>query len=65
MSRVVPTMDPDTIPVTGVEDLENHLNDLLSDPSLALQAKLFDDVELQLTGKAPIQTGPMRPAPRR
>ncbi|KAI1851509.1 hypothetical protein JX265_012409 [Neoarthrinium moseri] len=42
-------MDSDSIPVTGVDDLDKHLQDLLADPSLPLQAKLFDDVELQLT----------------
>jgi hypothetical protein len=59
MSRIVPTMESDTIPVTGVDDLENHLNELLSDTTLALQAKLFDDVELQLTGKNHIQPSPL------
>ncbi|KAI0832274.1 hypothetical protein F5Y06DRAFT_301504 [Hypoxylon sp. FL0890] len=42
-------MDTDTIPVTGVEELEKHLDELLSDPTLSPTHKLFDDVELQLT----------------
>ncbi|EMR67244.1 hypothetical protein UCREL1_5757 [Eutypa lata UCREL1] len=42
-------MDTDTIPVTGVDALEKHLDDLLQDPNLPLTVKLFDDVELQLT----------------
>ncbi|OTB03850.1 hypothetical protein M426DRAFT_59680 [Hypoxylon sp. CI-4A] len=42
-------MDTDTIPVTGVEDLEKHLDELLADPTLPPTTKLFDDVELQLT----------------
>ncbi|KAK6953779.1 hypothetical protein Daesc_003741 [Daldinia eschscholtzii] len=42
-------MDTDTIPVTGVEELEKHLDDLIEDPNLELNPKLFDDVELQLT----------------
>ncbi|RYP92516.1 hypothetical protein DL770_001382 [Monosporascus sp. CRB-9-2] len=42
-------MDTDTIPVTGVDALDKHLDDLLQDPNLPLIAKLFDDVELQLT----------------
>lgn len=49
-------MDTDTIPVTGVDALEKHLDDLLQDPNLPLTVKLFDDVELQLTGK-------MKPCP--
>ncbi|KAI1092201.1 hypothetical protein F5B19DRAFT_492627 [Rostrohypoxylon terebratum] len=42
-------MDTDTIPVTGVDELEKHLDELLSDPTLLPNPKLFDDVELQLT----------------
>ncbi|XDG09810.1 hypothetical protein ABKA04_009425 [Annulohypoxylon sp. FPYF3050] len=42
-------MDTDTIPVTGVEELEKHLDELLSNPTLLPTPKLFDDVELQLT----------------
>ncbi|KAI1646662.1 uncharacterized protein F4817DRAFT_359255 [Daldinia loculata] len=42
-------MDTDTISVTGVEELEKHLDELISDPNLEPTLKLFDDVELQLT----------------
>lgn len=56
MSRIAVKMDTDTIPVTGVDALEKHLDDLLQDPNLPLTVKLFDDVELQLTGK-------MKPCP--
>lgn len=42
------------MPVTGVEDLDQHLDDLVEDPNIPLNAKLLDDVELQLTGKQPI-----------
>ncbi|KAI1101694.1 hypothetical protein F4804DRAFT_291696 [Jackrogersella minutella] len=49
MSRIAVKMDTDTIPVTGVEELEKQLDELLADPSLPPTAKLFDDVELQLT----------------
>jgi hypothetical protein len=38
------------IPVTSLEDLDSHLQQLLEDPDTPLNAKLFDDVELQLTG---------------
>lgn len=39
------------IPVTGLEELELHLQTLLADPEMPLDAKLFDEVELQLTGE--------------
>ncbi|KAI0022618.1 hypothetical protein F4780DRAFT_769740 [Xylariomycetidae sp. FL0641] len=42
-------MDVDTIPVSGVEELEQHLDELIADPTLPCTLKLFDDVELQLT----------------
>ncbi|KAI1371465.1 hypothetical protein F4677DRAFT_457169 [Hypoxylon crocopeplum] len=42
-------MDTDTIPITGVEELEKHLDELLADPNLSPTHKLFDHVELQLT----------------
>ena len=37
-------------PITGLAELDTHLDDLVQDPGLALNPKLFDDVELQLTG---------------
>ncbi|KAI0173185.1 hypothetical protein GGR52DRAFT_375962 [Hypoxylon sp. FL1284] len=49
MSRIAVQMDSDTIPVSGVDELDKHLDDLLADPSLPPVLKLFDDVELQLT----------------
>ncbi|KAK5652897.1 hypothetical protein OQA88_9563 [Cercophora sp. LCS_1] len=39
----------ETVPVTGLDELESHLTALISDPSTSLNPKLFDDVELQLT----------------
>ncbi|KAK3318074.1 hypothetical protein B0H66DRAFT_224669 [Apodospora peruviana] len=39
----------DTTPVTGLDDLDSHLDNLLQDSSTPLNAKLFDHVELQLT----------------
>ncbi|TPX07964.1 uncharacterized protein E0L32_010295 [Thyridium curvatum] len=42
-------MENGTTPVTGLPDLEAHLDALLQDPALAADAKLFDHVELQLT----------------
>ncbi|KAK9791915.1 hypothetical protein SCARD494_07322 [Seiridium cardinale] len=38
-----------TIPVTGVDELDKHLDELIADPTLPPRAKQFDDVTLQLT----------------
>ena len=38
------------IPITGLEELERHLQQLQEDPETVVDAKLFDEVELQLTG---------------
>lgn len=43
----------DIVPITGLDELDKHLDDLVQDPNLPLIPKLFDDVELQLTGDAP------------
>lgn len=40
----------DITPISGLDELDKHLDDLVQDPGLALIPKLFDDVELQLTG---------------
>lgn len=37
--------------ITGLEELERHLQHLVQAPDTPLDAKLFDEVELQLTGK--------------
>ncbi|OIW32279.1 hypothetical protein CONLIGDRAFT_264658 [Coniochaeta ligniaria NRRL 30616] len=39
----------ETVPVTGLEELDKHLDELVEDPTIDLNAKLFDHVELQLT----------------
>ncbi|KAL2018171.1 hypothetical protein VTK56DRAFT_1196 [Thermocarpiscus australiensis] len=39
----------DTTPIHGLEELDRHLDELIRDPNLPLNPKLFDDVELQLT----------------
>lgn len=39
------------IPVTGLEELEKHVDVLLEAPDTPLDAKLFDEVELQLNGR--------------
>lgn len=50
MSRLVVNMDSNTVPVTGLDELDSHLDSLIGEPSLPLQPALFDHVELQLTG---------------
>lgn len=40
----------ETTPISGLDELDRHLDDLIQDPALTLNPKLFDDVELQLTG---------------
>ena len=40
----------DEIPITGLEELERHVQHLVEDPETHLNADLFDEVELQLTG---------------
>lgn len=42
-------MDEDGIPITGLEELESHLQVLLHSPDTALDAERFDEVSLQLT----------------
>ncbi|KAI1637819.1 hypothetical protein F4809DRAFT_640110 [Biscogniauxia mediterranea] len=49
MGRIAVKMDTDSIPVTGVDELEKHLDELIVDPTLKPAVKLFDHVELQLT----------------
>jgi hypothetical protein len=39
-----------TVPISGLEDLERHLEQLIEVAETPLDAKLFDDVELQLSG---------------
>jgi hypothetical protein len=41
----------DGIPVSGLAELENHMEKLAEAPDTLVNAKLFDDVELQLTGR--------------
>ena len=40
----------DVIPITGLEELENHLRELLQSPDAEADEDLFDEVNLQLTG---------------
>ncbi|RDA85143.1 hypothetical protein CP532_1578 [Ophiocordyceps camponoti-leonardi (nom. inval.)] len=47
---IVPLRSP-TAPISGLTELQAHLEALSNDPSLRPDAKLLDQVELQLTGK--------------
>ena len=49
--RIVPVAAMDNVPVSGLPELQTHLQQLVNDPSLPFNLKLLDDVELQLTGK--------------
>jgi hypothetical protein len=40
----------ESTPISGLDELDRHLDDLIQDVDLALNPKVFDDVELQLTG---------------
>lgn len=49
--RVVPEYNmtgSTNVPISGLEELQSHVEQLVDDPSAAFDAKLFDDVELQL-----------------
>lgn len=51
--RVVPEYNmtgSSNVPISGLEELQSHVEQLVDDPSAAFDAKLFDDVELQLNG---------------
>jgi hypothetical protein len=39
----------ESVPITGLEELDAHLDELVNDVTIPLNAKLFDHVELQLT----------------
>ncbi|KAI0508892.1 hypothetical protein F5B22DRAFT_658806 [Xylaria bambusicola] len=53
MDRIAVTMETSaTTPVSRVDDLEQHLGQLATDPTLPTDNKLFDHVEIQMTGIA-------------
>ena len=43
--------DTPDVPISGLDELEKHLDQVIVDPETQLDAKLLDDVELQLTGE--------------
>lgn len=47
--RIVPTT-MENLPIARIDELHTHLQELQNDPSMPLNVKLLDDVELQLTG---------------
>jgi len=54
MARIVANMASNNIPITGLDELDAHLDSLIDNPSLDIQSALFDHVELQLTGGQPL-----------
>jgi hypothetical protein len=42
----------DEVKVSGLNELETHLQKVIAFPNTTLDAKLFDDVELQLNGRS-------------
>lgn len=53
MSRIVPEFimgTNATTSISGLPELQSHLQELENDGTIPFNAKLFDDVELQLTG---------------
>lgn len=51
--ELLQTLTMDDVPITGLEELERHLQHVVEAPETPLDAKLFDEVELQLTGMSP------------
>lgn len=49
-------MDDAQIPVTGLEELESHLEQIVDDSETPLNVKLFDEVEVQLNGMSSLPT---------
>lgn len=49
-SITVPEYDTRNAPISGIEELRAHLQQLQDEPSTAINVRLLDDVELQLTG---------------
>ncbi|CAH0025485.1 unnamed protein product [Clonostachys rhizophaga] len=47
--RIVPQPTMENVRISGLEELQAHLQELVNDSTLPFNEKLFDDVELQLT----------------
>ncbi|UNI20429.1 hypothetical protein JDV02_006517 [Purpureocillium takamizusanense] len=47
--RIVPTAAMDSVPISGLQELQAHLQQLVDDPAFPFDLKAMDDVELQLT----------------
>ncbi|OHE91927.1 hypothetical protein CORC01_12777 [Colletotrichum orchidophilum] len=45
---IIPIMSANSVPISGLAELEKHLDDLVASPETPLEPKLLDDVELQL-----------------
>lgn len=60
---IVPAPTMDVVPISGLSELQVHLRDLVDDAALPIQAKLLDQVELQLTGEAAFSIALLQPGP--
>ena len=49
--RIIPEYAMGDVPISGLPELETHLQQLVDDPTTPFNVKLLDDIELQLTGK--------------
>ena len=51
MPPVVPEYTMSSIPITGLTELEAHIDAIIADRETPHDAKLIDDIELQLNGE--------------
>ncbi len=49
-NRIVPEPTMDSVPISRLDELQAHLAELLDSPDTPINARLLDEVELQLTG---------------
>lgn len=64
--RVVPSPSRDVgVRISGLSELETHLQKVVQDPATPFDVKLLDDVELQLTGTTAHHAAPTPHKPQR
>ncbi|KXH68987.1 hypothetical protein CSAL01_06604 [Colletotrichum salicis] len=54
-------MSTNSVPISGLAELEKHLDDLVASPDTPLEPKLLDDIELQLNGQPASSLFPFLP----
>lgn len=54
--RIVPNTTMDNVPISRLDELLAHLEELRSNPETPINERLFDEVELQLTGSYHLNT---------